>query len=78
MKHRNANFRFSLCGRRCEPEEMTLVDEEVECGDCMVKLSELQFTDTKTETISKLKSVKFEEKVKLTLDNAINDAIIYN
>ena len=63
MKHRNANFRFSLCGCKCEPEEMTLVDDEVECGECMVKLAELQFTDTKTETISKLKSVKFEEKV---------------
>jgi len=62
MKHRNAHFRFSLCGRRCEPEDLTLLDDEVDCPECREKLVMLSYTDTKTDALAVIRSRTFEEE----------------
>ena len=53
--HRNNQFHYSLCGKECKPDKMTVVDECVNCEDCLKKLSEIKYTDTKTKIITKMK-----------------------
>jgi len=60
--HRASQWKYSLCGIKCEPSEMTIYDERVTCEECKNKLCIIYYADTKTDIIAKIRLKKEEPK----------------
>ena len=53
--HRKSCHRHTLCGIVSINKSMTIIDSEVTCLDCQMKLDEILMSDTKTTIINKFK-----------------------
>lgn len=56
LVHRAGKMGYSICHRKCEMKDMTLHDDKVNCDECIKILQRLQYAQTKTDLIKKIRN----------------------